>query len=196
MDTIFTNSKETIMKKINILSCLVLLLVAAAACKKSYQDYGRTATPNMSNGWWVTFQAGGSPQTPYFFVNTYNTSGNTNDSLWVDDLGYLNHFYNDGDSTLFQAWGIGLPSFKCTVGAQYSALTFGAVNAGNWYWTGDNTSSETVSFYNGKIIPKASKQPSGTMADSIRFQVVYSKNPLDTFVIGGNARTAFVEDEH
>jgi hypothetical protein len=190
-------SKQKMMKKLNILSCLVVLLVLMAACEKSLPNYGQTATPNMSAGWWVTFQAGGAPVTPYFFVNTYNTSANTTDSMWVDDLGYLNNISAHGYSTLFWTLGIGAnPSFKATAAIQYTALTFDAANAPNWYWTGDTSSSVSVSFFNGKILPKSSKQASGTMADSIRFQVVYSNNPLDTFVIGGNARTGFDEDEH
>jgi|GEM_PF-2021608 hypothetical protein len=183
------------MKSIHIFLGLGLLLVSLGACKRQLPDYGGTAIPNVANRWFVNLNFQGSPIVGPIQFDTYNTSGNSDDSMWVDDLGSLDADFQGGDSSLYYSLGIGLASFKGTTGLQYMAETFSGSGIQNAYWTGDTSSSETFSVYNGIILPKASKQPSGAMADSIYFQIVFSKNPLDTFVIAGNNRTGFDQDD-
>jgi hypothetical protein len=191
------------MKKTIMICGLAVLVVSMGACKRTLPAKVLTSTVKASNGWWVTLSYKGALVDTVFFMNTYNTSGNTADSMWVDDIGTLdNSVINPpaqpgGNTFLYNLYGIGLASFKAKVGLQYSALTFSAPGGSeNEYWTGDTSSSASVSIFNGKILPGAShSNPSGATSDSINFQIVYSKNPLDTFEVAGVSRTGFDEDE-
>jgi hypothetical protein len=172
-----------------------ILLLSIASCKRALPINGQTSTINMSNSWWVTLKHGDTTLGPVIFLSTYNTSANDGDSLWIDEFNYLDNDFIAGDSVLYRTYGIGLASFKATVAIQYSAETFGVTNADNAYWTGDTTSSASVTITNGKILPKAGYNPSGVNSDSIYFQIVFSKNPALTFTVSGLARTGFDVDE-
>lgn len=188
---------------------LAVLMVSMAACKRTLPAKVLTSTVQASNGWWVSLKHGSVIVDTVFFMNTYNTSANTGDSLWLDDIGTLNNAILNqwteanqggqagGNIPLFYYYGIGLSSFKAKVALQYSALTFSApTGSENEYWTGDTSSSASISVFNGKILLGAShSNPSGAASDSINFQIVYSKSPLDTFVVAGVSRTGFDEDE-
>ncbi len=164
------------MKKILILNTLVIAMLVSS-CTKSLPDYGTTATVKMSNGWWVNIQAGGSnlTATPTFFT-TYNTVGNTKDSMWLDDL-------KDG-------YG-----FKCMVATNYTQLIFGAAKSSNEYYDGSVNFPATVSISNGKILPKAGHSRAGNVADSIYMEAVFSGDPT-TYIIAGTERTGFDEDDY
>src|ERR1700744_2604939 len=180
------------MKKTNIIYGLsILTLLSLAACKRTLPGAGQTMTPNVAGNWRVTLPQGNTSlysDNP-FFLTTYNTSANTTDSIWIDD--YLESLDGDLDNgnLIYYTYKIGYASFKVKAGLQYTALGFSGANLENQYWTGDTSSSETLSIYNGKVFPKGTTSPTGVRTDSIYFQVVYSKNPLDTFVVSGYART-------
>jgi hypothetical protein len=183
------------MKQRNSIIFLGILLVVAASCKRTYPTVEKTSTVKMSSGWWVTLSQGGTQIGPTFFMNTYNTSADGGDSLWIDDLGNINADYAGGDSTVYQGLGVWMSSFKFKVAVQYSAETFSVTNSENEYWTGNDTSSATLSVTNGKIFPNAAHNPSGQPSDSINFQLVYSLNPALTCNVTGVAFTGFLEDQ-
>lgn len=187
------------MKKTNIIYGLgILTLLSMAACKRTLPSPGQTMTQNAAGNWWVKMYHGGMLFDTTFFLATYNTAANTTDSVWVDDaLQSLNGFFQSGaqDSLLYYTWGIPNSSFKVKAGLQYTDLTFSGSGLGNQYWSGDTSSSETVSIFNGKILPKGTISPTGVRTDSIYFQIVFSKNPIDTFVISGYERTGQIGDD-
>ena len=158
------------MKKINILLILIVL-VAAVSCKKTYTP-GNTVAVKAANGWWVTFTQGGVDvySLGHFFLSTYNTSAG-DDSLWIDDLG--------------NSW-----NFKCKAKIDYNTLLFSTTNAQNEYY------NITVNIANGKILPKGGHSRSGNITDSIYFESNFSDDPTNTYVISGTARTGFIEDDY
>lgn len=159
------------MRKI-LFSTIVIISVLAASCKKILPDYGRTATVNASNGWWVTFTLGGADiyGLGHQFISTYNTSLSP-DSIWIDDLGHL--------------W-----DFKCKAAINYPALTFSNPAAQNEYY------NITVMLANGKVLPKAGHSRAGNVTDSIYVETTFSDDPTNKYVISGTARTGFIEDDY
>lgn len=188
------------MKKTNIIFGIsILALLTLAACKRTLPSPGQTMAQNAAGNWWVTLKHGSTPIAPYFFLATYNTAANTTDSIWVDDdLQSLNAFFqtNAQDSLLYYTWGIPNSSFKVKAGLQYTGLGFSGSDLENQYWSGDTTSSEMVSIFNGRIFPKGTTSRTGVRTDSIYFQAVFSKNPVDTFVISGYERTGQIDDDN
>ena len=159
------------MKQTKNIFLVAILLIAAASCKRTYPTIEKTSTVKMSSGWWVTLSQGGTQIGPTFFMNTYTTSADDGDSLWIDDLGNINADYNGGDSTVYDGLGIWLASFKAKVGVQYSAETFSVTNSENEYWTGDATSSASISVANGKIFPNTYTIPPGSLLTVLIFSL-------------------------
>jgi hypothetical protein len=160
---------------IKIIAAIAGVLLVSVSCQKSL-DPGTTNSPKIANGWWVTFTQGGNDiyGLGTFFLDTYNTSANNNDSMWVDDLGH--------------SW-----NFKCKVASNYSALTFATPASPNDY-NGDST---TVTITGGKVLLKAGTTKGGNKSDSLYMQVKFSDDPSGaTYVISGTARTGFDEDDY
>jgi hypothetical protein len=158
-----------------------LLTMSMVSCKRTLPDNGKTAVVNMANGWWVTYSVQGTPllATPVFF-STYNTSENTTDSLWIDDLG---NFWD----------------FKGKVASDYTHLTFSNNACVNTYY------DDTAQIANGKILLKAGHSRTGVLTDSIYFEIKFSDdedangNPapyLNTYVVSGTARTGIIADDY
>jgi hypothetical protein len=151
---------------------LIAILFIAGSCTKTL-DPGTTVAAKAANGWWVTFTQGGVDVlgVKTFFLSTYNTAAN-DDSLWIDDL---NH-----------SWG-----FKSKVGINFNSLTFAGVNLANEY------APDSVNIANGKILLRAGHAKSGTITDSLYFEVKFSDDPgTPTYVVSGTARTGFIEDDY
>jgi hypothetical protein len=151
---------------------IVTLISVLSSCHKAL-DPGTTAAVKAANGWWVTFTQGGADVfgLKTFFISTYNTAAN-NDSLWVDDLGH--------------SWG-----FKSKVPINFSTLTFSGLNLSNEY------APDSVNISNGKILLKAGRARSGTITDSLYFQVSFSDDsPGLPYIMSGTARTGFAEDDY
>jgi hypothetical protein len=167
------------MNKILFAALIATLLVCCTKKQPNYASLqtGNTGTVKMANEWWVNVSVKGNPgnlsPTPFFFT-TYNTTSNSPDSLWIDDLG---NFWN----------------FKVTAVANYSALTFQVNGAINNYYL------DTVVIANGKILPKAGHSRAGNITDSIYMEAKFSDdNPAygNTYIIAGTARTGFDEDDY
>jgi hypothetical protein len=161
------------MNKTIFLLLIGTALVSTMACKRTLPDNGTTAVVKMANNWWVTATGSLSGQltTTHVFFATYNAASNTNDSLWVDDLG-------------------GIVGIKTETSANYGALTFSSSNSVNLYDT------VPVSVFNGKVFPLGGLSKTGVKTDSLYLQALLSDRPGDTITISGTARTGFDEDEY
>lgn len=176
---------------------LIAILIIAATfslggCRK-LPDLGKSATVNMSNGYWVTAYssvnglvsatASNSGMYNHVFFNTYNTSANTTDSIWVDDIGALGNL-NSANAGY---------DFKVTAPANYTALTF---NSSGFLtnWSPNNSTSAQI--VKGVIFPKGGKSPTGIATDSIYIQVVFQGNTADTLTVEGVAFTGYPGDNY
>ena len=143
------------MKKIVYLFAAVLLF---ASCEK--EEIGGTATEAMAGQWTVHVDAVDENGDVVFtgeeifgigefLLLTYNTSANTADTIFVDDM---ENFWN----------------FKVKVPCSISSKTF---DTGDY---ADNYKYESgVKMTEGKILSKAATPPSGMPADSIMFYVEF-----------------------
>ncbi|HMH20423.1 MAG TPA: lipid-binding protein [Puia sp.] len=165
------------MRKISFIIGLGVLLFSVS-CKRTLPDYGGTATPKMSNGWWATLTVDGVDvyNLGTFFFSTYNTSENQ-DSIWLDDLknGY---------------------GFKSKVHVDYKSLTFTVSGSGNLYYVGTPVFPASVTITGGKVLPKAGHSKTGVATDSLYMKAVFSDDPTTTYEIKGTARTGFVDDDY
>ena len=143
------------MKKIVYLFAAVLLF---ASCEK--EEIGGTATESLAGQWYVHVDAVDedgelvySDDELYgignFLLLTYNTSANTADTLFVDDL---ENFW----------------TFKVKVSCNTSDKTFG-----NDDYVDNFKYESGVKLTEGKILNGAATTPSGMPADSIMFYVVF-----------------------
>lgn len=164
----------------------------AASCTKT-QNYGGTAVQKMANGWWVKAYssvnglvsitppanpAGSDSAAGHIYITTYNTSGNTNDSLWADDLGAIG------------AYGPAGYDFKATLGANYTSYTISSAGTMNLYQT-----SNPVKYAVGQVFPKGGRSRTGVVTDSLILKIVFIANPTDTLTVEGVARTGFDADD-
>lgn len=173
------------MKKI-IYLLMVSVAFILASCEKD--DIGGTSVEAMAGEWYVTVTCVDEDgATVYeddeFFglgsihILTYNTSDNTSDQLWVNDLG---NFWD----------------FAVKATCDLESLTFttnGEV---------ENYSYEcNVEISGGKIIYDAATTPSGMPADSIVFYVSFDDDPypayygFENYKISGYRYTGLDADE-
>ncbi len=184
---------------------LAFVALAFTSCQKD--PIGGTAVEAASGEWYVKAYAvfeDGSMEDVYgddwfgvldkFHLLTYNTSDNTDDVLYVDDLAVL---YDTG---YFSA----TEDFKVRANVNLSDLTFSATGAVNEY--GDNTVD-----IQGGILKDAAKNASGMPVDSIWMTVkVEGSNAAavmnyywgeeyltqwDHYLITGTRYTGFALDE-
>ncbi len=137
----------------------VILAIGAlftTSCEKD--EIGGTATESMAGEWYVKVDAVDSEGNivyddpygmGYFHLDTYNTSSNSTTEMWIDDL--TNFWY-----------------FKNKVNIDLKSMTFEVDDAANEYY--DMTST----IMNGKILYDMATTPSGSVADSIVFEIVFS----------------------
>lgn len=155
------------------------------SCQKR-QDYGAAAVEKVANGWWMTAYSSTTglivipPPVPsdttsnHFFLVTYNSSGNSKDSVWVDDL-----------------FGIGgIYDVKALLGVNLSSYTFTSGGTPNLYQTGND-----VQWAAGKMFPKGGRSRTGVATDSLFLQFLFTGNPGDTLTVAGVARTGFDGDD-
>jgi len=162
------------------------LVAAMAAVSCSKDPIENTAAVNVAGDWYVLFNqvdANGDIVYEdgfgigYSHVLTYNTSSNSVDSIFVDDLK--------------NTW-----EFKAKVPVDMSNMTFGSSSELFEYY-----SESGVYIYNGKILPGAATTPSGMLADSIVFEVKFDGDAYaesygyDHYRLEGYRYTGFDADE-
>lgn len=156
-----------------IFGIFAFMILFSISCTKKLEKPGATNTVAMSNEWWVTLTLGGNDLLgEHVLFSTYNTSQNTADSLWLDDL------------------GLGY-QFKCKVLANPMALTFSTDSSQNQYY------DIRVHIANGKIIANGGVGKStGSIVDSIYMEASFGDDPGDTFIISGVARSRWAQDDY
>ena len=164
------------MKKVLYLATM-LLCMAITSCQK--EDIGGTATESLAGQWYVQanmVNADGSViEDPYglgrFQILTYNTSANTPNEIWIDDI---KNFWN----------------FKVKANGDINTLTFGAASAENQ--RGDEI---TINITNGKIIKNGGMQNNGSPADYITMDVEFSDDPGTIYRLEGVRYSGLVEND-
>lgn len=171
------------MKKYILYITFISFLFAACDKKDDFENEN-SKTVDVAGDWFVQHNHHVYGSDPFGFgitnALTFNTSSDISDSIWLSDEGH--------------AW-----DYKVKVPCDVAKLTFG----------GADTAINSVSGYpikvvvrNGKILKAASLQPSGTMADSIYYEIWFEDLDAetgidhDTLIVSGFRRTGFVEDEH
>ncbi len=159
------------------------MTVFITSCEKD--PIGGTSTEAVAGEWYVTAAAVDANGVVVdedwwgvgrFHIDTYNTSANTADSMWVNDHG---NFWN----------------FNVKVGLNLSSKTFTGSDLQNVSY------NSRVTITNGKILLNAAKTPSGTTADSIVFNVSFSDDtdPADNgfaaYRVAGYRYTGLTKDE-
>ena len=163
------------MKKVLYLATLLLCAVLTTSCEK--EEVGGTATESLAGEWYVTANIVDNGQViedPYgigrFNILTYNTSANTGDEIWVDDM---DNFW----------------SFKVKASADVNALTFSASNVQNQSY------DCTVTITNAKVIKKGGVQNNGSPADYITMDVEFSDDPGTIYRLEGVRYSGLAEND-
>lgn len=173
------------MRKILIFS-LSLIFLSLTSCLEE-TDVWDSSVKDVSGEWFVRYDHSDDPDTgygedPYGYgylkLFTFNTAADDGKEIWIT-------------GTDFRV------KYKSVIAVNPGSLTFGSDT------DVDNTlvNGATVKIINGKVMKAVAVQPSGYVADSIYFEIVFSNldisgTPDDTLRVGGFRRTGFVEDEH
>lgn len=170
------------MRKIIISSLLFAGALFIASCEK--EEVGGTATQSMAGQWYVTADGIYNDGTPdekdifgvgNFLILTYNEAANSDNVVFIDDLGSF--------------W-----EFKGKVSCNQSDNTFSGTDVENEYY------DMTFSVKNGKILKGAATTPSGVAADSISFEISFSDDDnlgvyYDGLRIAGYRYTGLANDD-
>lgn len=174
------------MKKILLYTMiLVATLFFTVSCEKD--EIEGTATEELAGEWYVTVVAVDADGNVvyedddlfgigHFHLDTYNTSSNSTNELWVDDHGNF--------------W-----EFKVKANADLDANTFQGTDLENEYY------EVNVDISNGKILYGAATTPSGMPADSIVFNVNFGDDTypedfeFDSYRVAGFRYTGLTGDE-
>lgn len=164
--------------KINIKFIVLLLVASFISCEEDgYAEYdaGDTNTEQFHGEWFIaTYNPNGEVVSDYHHWYTYNTSQN-NDSIWIDDYNAAGNF-----------------GFKTKVFTTASNMTFAGGQGGTFV---NDTIFATIS--SGRIFENQGRAASsGTVVDSIYFEVEYSSEPGVIYTFGGHERTGFDEDDN
>lgn len=163
---------------VKLLSAIGFLagICLVGSCSKT-QNYGGTAVEKVANGWWINAYSSKNglltTSMPVFF-NTYNTSANTADSVWADDLGYIGAPYD----------------VKAELAVDLADYTLSSGGTANLY-----EDSSAVQWAGGKVFPKGGLSRTGMKTDSLFLQFLFVGDPGDTLTIKGVARTGFDGDD-
>ncbi len=176
------------MKKLLYL-CIAVLSMAFVSCEKD--EIGGTATESLAGEWYVTVDAvDNQGNTVYediyglgkFLMNTYNTSANVANQMWVDDKGNF--------------WG-----FKVKAASDVQNLTFTTNGEVTNTTKSEDGSYCKVNIEGGKVLPKAGLTPHGTAADSIVFYVSFDDDPYPAsygyskYKVSGIRYTGLTQDD-
>lgn len=170
------------MKHLYKVWAVLLALVALTACE-TYGDYETeySVIYPLSGEWVVNvYDAGGTAVKEKVTLNTYNTSDNAPDKMWVRM------------ATATVAWGV-LGKVNCDV----SKKDFSGENVPNLVDSKDGATSVTsFSVTNGKIILEGFTTPTGHKADAIEFTLTNSKYPGQVLTVKGFRKTGWAGEDY
>lgn len=164
---------------------LILIAFSLVSCKKEILQEG-TPVQDMAGEWWVeqyyTDQTEDNLWDNYKPITTFNTADFSTDKMWVDAS---------------KAW-----PFKAKINVDYNTLSFLPTTFIDLSLESEGV-IDTISIISGKIIKNVVKAPSGTMTDSIYIEFTSTAYrdlgfvpDSGPFIITGNRRTGFLEDEY
>lgn len=170
------------MKYIHKIWMVLLALTTLTACE-TYGDYETeySVIYPLGGEWIVTiYDADGTAIKEKVTCNTYNTSDNSPDRMWVK-MG-----------TATTVYGI-LGKVNCSV----EKKDFSGENVQNLVDSKDGeTSSTTFSLSAGKITMDGFDTPSGHKADAIEFVLTSSKHPGQTMTVKGFRKTGWAGEDY
>lgn len=151
----------------------IFFLISFAACQKDYV-VENTSTVNMSGQWWAMHMVNGEDAGAGMVeIQTYNTAKNDGKEMWITD---------DGNFWDYKV--------KCPI--DYKNLTFGGENLQNAVAGYDIT----ISIKNGKVMKNAAHSTSGTVVDSIYYEIEFSDDPGTTYQVSGIGYTGWEDDNY
>ncbi|RFM25987.1 lipid-binding protein [Deminuibacter soli] len=164
------------MKKLNILIVLFVAVCISSCYKNNLLDPEKLPASPVAGEWWVSVLVGSDDiGGTRFKIYTYNDDVNK-DSIWIDD-------------------GENIFGFKAKAKADFAGKTFAGTNSGNEYYPADSTLAPSVTFANGKVLPKAAHSKTGVVCDSIYMEVQLAGDPT-TYILKGCARTNWPDDDY
>jgi hypothetical protein len=168
------------MKKILIFAAIIGITLVACDKKADFQ-VEKAVTVEAAGQWWVQYDHAKFGADPfgagYTKLLTFNTSANNATEMWISDEGSF--------------W-----DYKLKMNINLDKLNFTADG------TSVSSSGIKVKIMNGGIYPKMVKLPSGTMADSIHFEIWFEDLEGETgiandkLIVHGYRHTGFTEDNH
>lgn len=170
------------MKQIKKILTVLLAMITLTACE-TYGDYETEyAVIYPLCGEWIVdvYDASGQVVQEGVTCNTYNTSDNAVDKMWVK-MG--------------------------TAAVNYGILGKVNCNVANKDFSGDNilnlvdstdgsTSSSTCSISGGKVVLNGYDTPTGYKADAIEFTMTNSKYPGETLTVKGFRKTGWAGEDY
>lgn len=170
------------MRQIRNILAVLLALVAFASCE-TYGDYETEYSVIYPLcGEWIVNVYDGSGQVVREGVtcNTYNTSDNAVDKMWI----------RMGSASV--DYGI-LGKVSCNV----ANLDFSGDNVPNLVDSADGaTSSSTCSVSGGKVVLNGHDTPTGYKADAIEFTMTSSRYPGETWTVKGFRKTGWAGEDY
>lgn len=183
-------------RKIYLTVALGLILFTACETMKD-PEVEYASTYPISGEYWVQYSHVDETKVntfpfgkKFYTLDIFNTSANNGTEVWITD----NPNSDEYDSKV-QFW-----NYRVKIGCAPNNSTFGLAS-------GDSVNNDIykysirVGIYHGKIMKAISKQPSGTMTDSISFDLVFEDNASlsdagDTIKVRGFRKTGFTDDAH
>lgn len=170
------------MKHLNKIWAVLLAMVTLTACE-TYGDYEveYSVIYPLSGEWIVNvYDASGAVVKEKVTCNTYNTSDNVADKMWVKM------------ATATASYGI-LGKVNCSV----PQLSFSGDNVQNLVDSKDGaTSATTFTLTNGKVVLNGFDTPTGYKADAIEFTLTNSKYPGQVLTVKGFRKTGWAGEDY
>ncbi len=157
----------------------LIVLVMLSACKKELPQVWMSSTSGFDGNWYVRYdnETTTDPYNKGYVANTIYNTANNGDSIWLEG------------STDFLKYKLRIPVNSLT-------NTFGSDSV-----VFDNTTGSNIIVSNGKIIKNAVTLPSGSVVDSIYYQIWVDLGLGNGFVlinktlnVGGYRKSGFLED--
>lgn len=155
---------------------LTMLILLSSACQED-PEIGGTATEALAGEWFIRLLDSDNNDLSggYTSIVTYNSAANSTDEIIFSDQG-----------NIFEK------AVRLKVPCNIEQLSFGSSAVIKNIWEDE---SEFI-LNNGKIFLKSTQTPSGSIADSIRFELTDVADGNTTYILCGYRRTGWKEDQH
>ncbi|AXP79602.1 Lipid-binding putative hydrolase [Mariniflexile rhizosphaerae] len=176
-----------ILKKLGYLFLSFAFVSSFVACDQveSVPDESDIKVEEVTGHWYVQVSVDGDLVADYFQISIYNTSANDGTEIWLDD--HKNFWW-----------------FKFKTPINLSSMSFSGTNLASSVEDDDSSTPNVIETYdidvnvtNGIIVKKGTTASgSGTVVDSISFDIEFSDDPGTIYQIAGYKATGFIDDNH